>query len=317
MPVLKTHLDMPSAPFDLEVYCKAIQLRLICSNSVPWANECWRLSRIPELDPRTDHNVLRSLAAPEEWLPRLSCKILETIARQGRLLGIIRFDSIAQKWEPCNATLPFTGKNSKSIQNQFVQELLRPRWGIPSVSNLNTIRALQPRVRRWKATVVDTSWTDTTTVLKLLHESKGTISPNVAFAYLQSICYGWCTDKRFKTYPVRACVWGCHAADGTEDFYHYYACPVLEAALRSLGLDFVPPGDSLLRHLLILDGTTQCQLRMAFLHAAMTSVHLLRAGYSRVQIDNRGRHIRSIFRDTLSRNCKLKSAYILMRQQRG
>ena len=110
---------------------------------------------------------------------------------------------------------------------------------------------------------------------------------------------------------------GCNASEGIDDFYHYYSCPVLQAATAGLGLDFVPVGESLLRHFLLLEGTTQCQLRMALLHAAMTSVHLLRGGFDHVSHPHRGRHIRGIFKDTLSRNHKLRNTFNLMWQARG
>ena len=158
---------------------------------------------------------------------------------------------------------------------------------------------------------------DTERVLKLLFDSRGTVPPNVAFGFMQSICYGWNTDKRYRNYPVRPCVFGCGLAAGTDDFYHYYSCPIVQEACRKLGLDFVPPSESLLRHLLILDGTTQCQLRMTFLHACMTSVHQLRNHHSHVQHENKDRYIRGIFRDTVSRNAKLKVSFNLMWQERG
>ena len=34
IPVMQTHLVLPAAPYNLEIYCKAVQLRLICSNSI-------------------------------------------------------------------------------------------------------------------------------------------------------------------------------------------------------------------------------------------------------------------------------------------
>ena len=192
-----------------------------------------------------------------------------------------------------------------------------PRWGPPMVNNSKVCQELRPRVRRWTAETHDTSLEDTRRVLELLKTLASTISANVAYAFLQSVCYGWQTDRRFRNFPIRPCVWGCNEQDSGDDFYHYYSCPVICKCLQRLGLDFVPPGQSLLRHFLLLEGGCQLPLRLVFLHAAMTSVHQLRGPHSHVFVGNRERHIRGIFRDTVSRNNKLKTLYAQLQQERS
>ena len=308
IPMMQSHMSLPCAPYSLEILCKAIRLRFICSNSVPWAGECLRLSRIPAIDPRNDPSPLQSLGGTDDWLPRLTCKILEQTANEGRRLGIIRFDADSQLWKPCRELLPFSGRKVQSVEKLFIQELLLPRWGSPSILNPCIIRALHPRVKRWQ-NVADTSMQDTKRVLALLSENKSVVSPNVAFGFIQSICYGWNTDKRHRNFPIRGCVFGCSDTSGCDDFYHYYCCEVVQNACSRLGLDFVPVGDSLLRHLLVLDGPAQCPLRMTFLHAVMSSLHQLRSGHSHVLPCNRGRHIEGIYRETVSRNPKLRKLF--------
>ena len=52
------YLNLAGAPQDLETYCLAIKLRVICSNSLDWETSCRIVDAVPDTDPRTDHRTL-------------------------------------------------------------------------------------------------------------------------------------------------------------------------------------------------------------------------------------------------------------------
>ena len=139
------------------------------------------------------------------------------------------------------------------------------------------------------------------------------LPPCVGFGYMQSVCYGWMTDKRMKTYPCRPCVFGC--TDHMDCFYHYASCPIIWSAMSSIGIVGHRPIDSKLRFLLVLDRHENIVLRLAFVHACMISVHKLRGPHHFVPIVNRQRYIRSNFRDIVSRSKTLKDSYRALGQR--
>ena len=142
---------------------------------------------------------------------------------------------------------------------------------------------------------------------KVLHTlfTHGKVPPCVSYAYAQSICYGWQTDERFKNYPVRSCVF-CSETEGKDSFYHYAKCDVVWSVCRKLGLGERPALHLQLRTLLLLEGTRNLELRMAFLHACTVSVHKLRGPHHWVSKDRRDRYIIANFKDVVSRSKGLR-----------
>ena len=146
----------------------------------------------------------------------------------------------------------------------------------------------------------DPNMTDAYKVLHILF-TLDKVPPCVSFAYIQSICYGWMTDERFKNYPVRSCVF-CNEDVGTDSFYHYANCDVVWTVCKKLGLGEKPAFHLQLRTLLLLEGTRNLELRMAFLYACMVSVHKLRGPHHWVSKSSHGRYIIANFKDVVSRD---------------
>ena len=131
------------------------------------------------------------------------------------------------------------------------------------------------------------------------------VPPCVSFAFLQSVCHGWMTDQRFRTRPVRPCVFCCSDL-GSDDFHHYCKCNTLWSAFGRLGLGDAPASEHRLRMLLLLDGNNHIELRMAFLYACMVSVHKLRSPHVCVAEADRENYIRANFKNVCSRGKNLK-----------
>ena len=155
---------------------------------------------------------------------------------------------------------------------------------------------------------MDAKKADTLRVMTILFD-KLKVPPCVTFAFMQSICYGWLTDKRLMNYPVRPCVFCCNDPTATDDFYHYAVCSVVWRVYAKIGLGSPPHEHHCIRHLLLIVGTDNMELRMAFLHACMISVHKLRGPAFAVKRENRERYIMANFKCSVSRDSNLKRLY--------
>ena len=100
-------------------------------------------------------------------------------------------------------------------------------------------------------------------------------------------------------------------------FYHYAQCPVIWNAFTNLGITGGHYIDSKLRFLLLLEGGEHINLRLAFLHACMISVHKLRGPHSGTPLAYRERYLRGNFRDTVSCSKVLKDAFNGLWQDRN
>ena len=174
--------------------------------------------------------------------------------------------------------------------------------------------ALQPRVKRWSDTPEQCK-VDTIRVLSILFSSKDALPPCARFGFVQSICYGWMTDVRFRNLPPRPCVFGC--GEGRDCFYHYACCPVLWKAAYRLGLSATPSAAGSARMLLVLIGEEHVHLRVVFLHSCMISVHKLRGPHSHIAGDERERYIRDNFSSIVTRSATLKSSFNCLWRIRG
>ena len=162
------------------------------------------------------------------------------------------------------------------------------------------------RVKRWAVGgIPDPSLSDAYKVMHVLF-TYDKVPPCVSFAYIQSICYGWMTDERFKTYPVRSCVF-CDESGGKDSFYHYANCDVLWKVCRKLGLGEKPALHLQLPTFLLLEGAGNLELRMTFLYACMVSVHKLRGPHHYISKGSRERYITANFKDVVSRSKNLQT----------
>ena len=143
--------------------------------------------------------------------------------------------------------------------------------------------------------------------MSILHKEDKQLPPRVKFSLVQSCFYGWMTDKRFKSFPIRPCVFGCSCEQ--DDFYHYAVCPCLWDAYHSIGLPRRRTSDDSLRHFLLLEGDCEIPLRAAFLYAAMNAVHRLRGPSAHLLLDSRKRFVREIFKPLVSSEPFLRSAF--------
>ena len=123
------------------------------------------------------------------------------------------------------------------------------------------------------------------------------------------------TDMRFKSFPPRPCVFGC--SNEQDDFYHYAVCPGLCEAYHRIGLPRRRAYDDQVRQLLLLEGDREIPLRAAFLYAAMNAVHRLRGPSAHLQLEFRNRFVREIFKDLVSSEPFLRSAFNEIWRDRG
>ena len=123
------------------------------------------------------------------------------------------------------------------------------------------------------------------------------------------------TDARMKVLPARPCVFGCGL--GGDDFNHYADCPIVWAAANRLGIMQVPCREQRPRVLLVLDGEFSKHLRLAFLHACMILVHILRGPHAHIADSHTETYIRNNFRDIISRSSNLKASFRELCRLRG
>ena len=86
-------------------------------------------------------------------------------------------------------------------------------------------------------------------------------------------------------------------------------CSVVWRVYAKIGLGSPPHDHHCIRHLLLIMGTDNMELRMAFLHACMISVHKLRGPAFAVKRENRERYIMANFKCSVSRDSNLKRLY--------
>ena len=189
------------------------------------------------------------------------------------------------------------------------------KLGASNDLNPIVLKAIKTRTKRWSS-CPNQAMIDAKLTLNILFTYRLLIPPCVGFAFFQSICYGWITDKRFKNLPARMCVL-CNQPGSEDCFYHYSFCHVLWNAYHKLGMARPRVFDNLQRHLLLLENDNNKQLRMAFLHAVMNAVHKLRHQGCKCRAEDTENMIRAIFRETLSRHSGLKQLFSEMWLERG
>ena len=314
IPNTRTFLKCDAEVHNLDEYCFSIRLRVVCSNSIPWEKDMNKIDRMGEVNGREDSRSLMVLAARDSWRMRLPCVVLRETAVEGEKLKLIRFEN--GKWDATGDVSPFSGKKVASVQTWFSLMMKFRSFGMPSPTNGVVIDILSPRLRRWSAEGCDAG-ADTKRMLGILFSEGGNLPACLKFSFLQSNCFGWYTDRRFQTRPLRPCVLGCGSSDGVDDLCHYGNCCVLWKAYARLGLGILPPDLLKLRHFLVLDGELQVPLRLAFLHACMVSVHKLRGPHSNLDVSTREHFIRSNFKVVVCRSQYLKDAFNLLWSAHG
>ena len=150
-------------------------------------------------------------------------------------------------------------------------------------------------------------------VLQMTRETFKNIPARFVFGFLQSLCYGWLTDMRFRHSnggDIRSCVFCCGGCNALDDFYHYAECPVVWHAWNRLGLSRPDNAYSRsLRTLLLLDGQYNLELRVVFLHSTMVAVHKLRKWHAHVASTLREKYLRDTFKDQICSDGQLKNAF--------
>ena len=154
-------------------------------------------------------------------------------------------------------------------------------------------------------------------VLQILLDEGRKLPACIKVSFLQSNCFGWLTDRRFRNIPYRPCVFNCQQEDGIDDFCHYSRCRILWNLFHRLGLGPFPDELLMTRSMLCLEGHSSIPLRMAFLHAAMVSVHKLRGPFCNLHADLRANLVRATFKDRICRSIELRRAFNAIWQERG
>ena len=304
--VMQSHLYLANAPLTIVDYCLAIRLRVICSNTLDWKASCNKLDQARILmnarSGTADERSCISLAVGNPWEREICCRVLERAANEGTARGLI--EQVNGKWSVCKFE---TFVKCASDQTKILKQLAVLRFGKPGESNELVVKELVARTSRWSETKKE-AHKDASRVLHLLAHTAHSLPACLRFGFLQSICYGWLTDQRFKVLPPRACVFCCGIRSGNDDFYHYAQCPVVWNVLHELKLRPSTLNFNNIRWFLVLEDDSHIPLRIAFLHSCMVSVHQLRHHSNNTAYDLRKRYLQTNFRRYVGKDRSLVSS---------
>ena len=255
-----------------------------------------------------DGRTLSEAAGCDNWRKTLACFCLERASLEGQRLGLVKYTG--NKWEICSDRNPYTGRKMDSLQSLVTLQICWKDFGEAIVSN-KLVSEISDRVKRWKGNSRSVE-EDCRRSLEIAHHKGKHLPARFLFGFWQSMFYGWLTDKRLcngKPTPIRSCVLCC-GQEALDDFYHYAHCDVVWSAFTRLGLS--RPGHRMqrnIRYLLLLDGDFNVELRLAFLHSVMISVHKLRSPFVSVCPSLREKYIRDNFKDQICSDSRLKKAF--------
>ena len=238
------------------------------------------------------------------WKDNLSCTVLANAAAEGIQSGLIKRHH--DKFVACAGLSPTSGKLVGSVQTVMQRCLIQRRWGTVCDTNPKICKEVNVRMKRWCETPNELNHY-THQFVRILKDHRLAVPPCVLFGFVQTVFYGWLTDARFRVNPVRNCVF-CNVSTG-DDQNHYMKCQVVWDMHCSLGLGCPPGVGTRVKHFLLKKNSNNRQLRMAFIHAVMVSVHKIRNGHCHIDQLDRGRKIKAEFKVSLSRHSSLRKLY--------